>query len=104
MKKRLTLDECRLVEQKMKKDIWWWLNGRLFGNDPVKAYPPSPEEKRKMAIPSKSSESSTSVQSHKLIKALTKHTQAQIRQKPHKITVEAPAGSKVSDSLNSLRH
>ena len=41
---------------------------------------------------------------NKLIKALHKHTQSQIRQKPHKIVVEAPAGSRVSDSLNSAAH
>ncbi len=67
------------------KDIGWWMNGRIFGSEPVKAYPPNASE-------------------NKLIKALHKHTQSQIRQKPHKIIVEAPAGSRVSDSVNSAAH
>ncbi len=74
--------------QKMKeagKDAAWWLNGRAFGSDTVKAYPPSAHEQ-------------------KLIRALHRHAQSQIRQKPHKIVVEAPAGSRVSDSLNSAAH
>lgn len=67
------------------KDIGWWMNGRMFGTDVVKANPPSGHEQ-------------------KLMKALTKHTQSQIRQKPHKITIVAPSGSRVSDSINNSGH
>lgn len=64
------------------KDVEWWFNG---GNVPVKANPPSGHEQ-------------------KLMKALTRHTQSQIRQKPHKITIVAPSGSRVSDSINNSGH
>ena len=67
------------------KDIGWWMNGRMFGTDVVKANPPSGHEQ-------------------KLMKALTRHTQSQIRQKPHKITIVAPSGSRVSDSINNSGH